>query len=181
MNRFDYIFFTGSTNVARVIHQSANQHLTPVTLELGGKSPVYIDDTADIYISAKRVLWGKCMNGGQTCIAPDYVLCSGRVEEKFIMAANGILQQWYGEDVQKSPDFCRIIDDKNFVRVSKLLEGANVVLGGHVDPVDRFIEPTIVSGVHLDDKLMQSEIFGPILPIVTVNNVEHALDIINKG
>lgn len=112
--KFDYIFYTGSSRVGRIIHAAANKYLTPVTLELGGKSPCYIDNTVDIAIAAKRILWGKFINNGQTCIAPDYLLCSKEIQTKFIAEAKRILDEWYGENYQQSPDLCRIINQANF-------------------------------------------------------------------
>lgn len=112
--KFDYIFYTGSSRVGRIVHAAANKYLTPVTLELGGKSPCYIDNTVDIAVATKRVLWGKFINDGQTCIAPDYVLCSKEVQQKFITEAKKILDEWYGENYQDSPDLCRIINQANF-------------------------------------------------------------------
>lgn len=113
-HRFDYIFYTGSTMVGKIIHQAANKYLTPVTLELGGKSPCYLDKTADITIATKRILWGKLMNAGQTCIAPDYVLCTREVQDKFVAEAKKILPEWYGQNVKDSPDLCRIVNQRNY-------------------------------------------------------------------
>lgn len=112
--KFDYIFYTGSTRVGQIVHAAANQHLTPCTLELGGKSPVYIDQTVDIPLATKRIMWGKLMNLGQTCIAPDYILCTKSVQEQIIAAAQDVLKQFYGDDVQQSPDLCRIVNANNF-------------------------------------------------------------------
>ncbi|VVD01072.1 unnamed protein product [Leptidea sinapis] len=113
-NRFDYIFYTGGTNVGKIVYAAATKYLTPVTLELGGKSPVYIDNTVDMEVTTKRILWGKFVNVGQTCIAPDYILCTKEVQNKFIEHAKKILKEWYGEDPQKSPDLCRIITSRHF-------------------------------------------------------------------
>lgn len=112
--KFDYIFYTGSSRVGRIIHAAANKHLTPVTLELGGKSPCYIDSTVDMAITARRVLWGKFMNSGQTCIAPDYVICSKEVQEKFVEEAKKVLEEFYGEDRLNNPDLCRIVNQAHF-------------------------------------------------------------------
>ncbi|XP_068620032.1 aldehyde dehydrogenase, dimeric NADP-preferring isoform X2 [Battus philenor] len=179
--RFDYIFYTGGTNVGKLVYAAATKHLTPVTLELGGKSPVYIDSTADIAITAKRVLWGKFINAGQTCIAPDYVLCSKEVQDKFVDAARDVLKEWYGEVPQKSPDLCRIINSRHFSRLQALLDASKdkVAIGGSSDPNDRFIEPTVLANVKDTDKIMEDEIFGPILPIVPVENAYEAIKFIN--
>lgn len=112
--KFDYIFYTGSTRVGQIVHAAANRYLTPTTLELGGKSPVYIDDTVNIEVATKRILWGKLMNLGQTCIAPDYILCTKAVQGKIIEASRNILKEFYGDDLQKTPDLCRIINAANF-------------------------------------------------------------------
>lgn len=179
--RFDYIFFTGSTAIGRIVHAAANKYLTPVTLELGGKSPCYLDKTANIEIATRRILWGKCVNSGQTCIAPDYLLCSKEVEEKFLIAAKKILKEFYGEDPKSSPDFGRIISDSHFQRLSKLISSGNVAVGGKTDPKERFIEPTILVNVKRNDPVMQEEIFGPILPIINVESAAEAVRFINEG
>lgn len=173
--KFDYIFFTGSPMVGKIVHQAAAKHLTPTTLELGGKSPVYIDNSVDIETAAKRILWGKCVNAGQTCVAPDYILCTKEVQGKFVEAAARILKQWYGENAQESPDLCRIVTDKHFARLVKFLEGTKIAVGGKTNAADRFIEPTILIDVKASDDVMQEEIFGPIFPIVTVNDVHEAI------
>ncbi|CAG2067372.1 unnamed protein product, partial [Timema podura] len=112
--KFDYIFYTGSTEVGKIVRRAANEHLTPVTLELGGKSPVYLDNTADLEMAVKRIMWGKCINAGQTCIAPDYLLCSKQVEKEFVSKAKTILKEWYGEKSKESPDLCRIVTDRHY-------------------------------------------------------------------
>nr|CAH7750706.1 unnamed protein product [Callosobruchus chinensis] len=178
--RFDYIFYTGNCQVGKVIHAAAAKHLTPVTLEMGGKCPVYIDQTADVEIVARRVLFGRFLNAGQSCIAPDYILCDKLTEQKFITAAKTILKEWYGENSKESPSYGRIINERHFNRIVKLLEGANIAIGGSHDIKDLFIEPTIVTDVKATDPLMQEEIFGPILPIVTTDNASLAIDFINK-
>ena len=119
--RFDYIFYTGSTNVGKIIHKAANKYLTPCTLELGGKSPVFIDDNCNLETAAKRILWGKMINTGQTCIAPDYVLCSKKTEAKFVKIANELVKTWYGENSADSPDLCRIITERHFDRLMTLM------------------------------------------------------------
>ncbi|XP_066260449.1 aldehyde dehydrogenase, dimeric NADP-preferring-like isoform X2 [Euwallacea similis] len=177
--RFDYIFYTGNTAVGKIIYAAAAKHLTPVTLELGGKSPVYLDDSADVYLAAKRIMWGKCLNAGQSCIQPDYLLCSEFIRDKFIQAAKTVVKEWYGGDAAKSPYFCRIINDNHFKRIQKLLQGKKVAMGGQTDATQRFIEPTILIDVKADDDVMQEEIFGPVLPILTVATPEEAIEFIN--
>lgn len=178
--RFDYIFFTGSSTVGKIVHAAAAKHLTPTTLELGGKSPVYIDDSVNMEVAAKRILWGKCVNSGQTCVAPDYILCTKDVQKRFVTAAGKILKEWYGEKPQQSPDLCRIVSDSHFTRLVKFLQNANIAIGGKTDTSDKFIEPTILTDVKPNDPVMQEEIFGPIFPIVTINNAYEAIKFIKS-
>ncbi|XP_066603647.1 aldehyde dehydrogenase family 3 member B1 isoform X2 [Prorops nasuta] len=180
-NRFDYIFYTGSTDVGKKVRCAANKYLTPVTLELGGKSPVYIDNTVDMEITVKRILWGKFINAGQTCIAPDFVLCSIDVQTRFIEEAKKLLKSWYTENPKESPDFCRIISREHFDRVLKNLPGNGILaVGGEHDSTDLYIAPTIFTDVKTTDPIMKDEIFGPILPIVTINNAYEAIQFINS-
>ncbi|KAK4874569.1 hypothetical protein RN001_013929 [Aquatica leii] len=179
--RFDYIFFTGSSKIGRIVHSAANKYLTPTTLELGGKSPVIIDNTANVDIAARRILWGKCMNVGQTCVAPDYLLCNKEVGQKFINSAKNVLNEWYGENAEVSPDLGRIINDNHFHRISNLIAPEKVVVGGKSNAEDRFIQPTILDDVHPNDKIMQEEIFGPVLPIVYVDDVKDAVKYVNSN
>ncbi|XP_075980879.1 aldehyde dehydrogenase type III isoform X4 [Anticarsia gemmatalis] len=180
--KFDYIFFTGGTSIGKIVYEAATKNLTPVTLELGGKSPVYIDNTVDIMVTAKRILWGKFINVGQTCIAPDYVLCTKEVQDKFVEAAKKVLREWYGDEPQKSPDLCRIVNNRHFSRLQALVDASRdkVAIGGSYDANDKFIEPTIVTNVTATDKIMQDEIFGPILPIVPIENAFEAIQFINE-
>ncbi|XP_039435479.1 aldehyde dehydrogenase, dimeric NADP-preferring-like isoform X6 [Culex pipiens pallens] len=177
--KFDYVFYTGSGRVGRIVHQACNENLTPCTLELGGKSPCYIDSTADIAIATKRILWGKFINAGQTCIAPDYVLCSKSVQKQFLEEARKILKEWYGTNPKESPDLCRIINQQHFQRLSAMIKGANVAIGGDMDSQEKYIAPTILVDVSSSDPIMQDEIFGPILPIVNVENAYDAIRFIN--
>ncbi|XP_043525083.1 aldehyde dehydrogenase, dimeric NADP-preferring isoform X4 [Frieseomelitta varia] len=178
--RFDYIFYTGSTTVGKIIRNAANKFLTPVTLELGGKSPVYIDNTADLEISVKRVLWGKCINGGQTCVAPDYILCTEEIQNKFIEKAKQILKEWYADNPKESPDFTRIINENHYQRLVKYLNNGKVAIGGVCDASERYISPTILIDVKPTDPVMQDEIFGPILPFININNAYEAINFINS-
>lgn len=177
-HKFDYIFYTGSSRVGQVIHAAANKHLTPVTLELGGKSPVYLDNTVDFETATKRILWGKFINVGQTCIAPDYIICTKEVEVKFLEQAKKILQEWYGDEPQRSPDLCRIINQNHFNRIQGLMKAGNIAIGGRVDVEERYIEPTILVDVKDTDLVMKEEIFGPLLPIYNVNNAYDAIEFI---
>ncbi|XP_063626834.1 aldehyde dehydrogenase, dimeric NADP-preferring [Cydia splendana] len=180
--RFDYIFYTGGTNVGKIVHAAAAKFLTPVTLELGGKSPVYIDSTADLEVTTKRILWGKFINSGQTCIAPDYILCSKEIQDKFVAEAKKVLKEWYGEDPQKSPDLCRIVNSRHFSRLQALVDASKdkIAIGGKYDAQERFITPTILTNVTGSDKIMEDEIFGPILPILPVQNAYEAIKFINE-
>ncbi|XP_054161358.1 aldehyde dehydrogenase family 3 member B1-like isoform X2 [Oppia nitens] len=181
--RFDYIFFTGSTSIGKIVAEAAAKHLTPLTLELGGKSPLYIDDTVpNLEIAWRRILWGKLLNAGQTCVAPDYILCTTKVQKTLINAAEKIIKEFYGEDPQKSPDFCRIVNTKHFERVAKLIDSSGKpVIGGQKDNTENYIAPTILVDVSPNDPIMSEEIFGPVLPIVNVSSEEEAINFINKG
>ncbi|XP_059224715.1 aldehyde dehydrogenase, dimeric NADP-preferring isoform X3 [Stomoxys calcitrans] len=178
--RFDYIFYTGSTRVGQIVHAAANKYLTPCTLELGGKSPCYVDKSVELNTAVKRILWGKLMNCGQTCIAPDYVLCSKETEVEFIKEAKQILKEWYGDNIKDSPDLSRIINKTNFDRLMGMMKHGTIAVGGNSNANELFIEPTIIVDVKPDDPVMQSEIFGPILPIVSVESAYEAIKFINS-
>lgn len=179
--RFDKIFYTGSLTVGKIINEAANKYLTPVTLELGGKSPVYIDSSADIPTTTKRLMWGKYINAGQTCVAPDYVMCTPEVQDLIVKEATKVLNQWYGDSPKKSPDLARIINDRQFQRLSGYLTGnGKVAIGGITDPVEKFIAPTILTDVQPTDPIMRDEIFGPILPIMCIANAHEAVEFINN-
>ncbi|XP_021257800.1 aldehyde dehydrogenase family 3 member B1-like isoform X2 [Numida meleagris] len=179
-NKFDYIFFTGSPSVGRIIMMAAAKHLTPVTLELGGKNPCYVSDKCDVQNVARRVAWGRFFNAGQTCIAPDYVLCSLEMQEKLMPALREAITEFYGSEPRSSPDFARIVGDKQFERVRALLSSGRVAIGGQTDEKERYIAPTVLVDVKPSDPAMQEEIFGPILIIVTVANMDEAIDFINS-
>ncbi|XP_060854195.1 aldehyde dehydrogenase, dimeric NADP-preferring isoform X2 [Rhopalosiphum padi] len=179
--RFDYIFYTGSTSVGKIVRAAANEYLTPVTLELGGKSPLYIDGTVNMDIAVKRIIWGKCINAGQTCIAPDYILCTRQIQNTFVEKAKQLLKAWYTDDPKNSPDFCRIVSEKHFVRLLDLMTNSgSIAVGGRNDKKDLYIEPTILTDVKPTDPIMKEEIFGPILPIVIVDNAYDAINFINS-
>ena len=165
--KFDHIFFTGSVSVGKLVMQSAAEHLTPVTLELGGKSPCIVDETADIALAARRVAWGKFVNAGQTCVAPDYVLCHPSVADEFIMEVERSIRALYGSDPVDNGELCRIVNERHFDRLAKLIEDSDTAIGGYHDRSVLKIEPTIVKNVRWDDAVMQEEIFGPILPVMT--------------
>jgi aldehyde dehydrogenase (NAD+) len=177
--RWDYIFFTGSTAVGRIVAQAAAVHMTPCTLELGGKSPCIVDETADLKVAARRILWGKFINAGQTCIAPDYLLVAESVWPALRAEMKASLRAFYGENPKASPDLARIINDRHFQRLSRMLVG-DIVVGGETDPAERYIAPTIIENVTLDHPAMAEEIFGPILPVITWRSWEEALSVIRQ-
>lgn len=184
--RFDYIFYTGSTQVGRIVGAAANVHLTPCTLELGGKSPAYVGDGIEgdkLRVVARRLLWGKFNNAGQICVAPDYVLCSAEVEARLTPVMEQILVEWYSENPEQSPDYCKIVSTRHTDRLLSLLASTKgrVVVGGSGDRGRQYIQPTLVTGVTPQDPLMQEEIFGPILPIVRVDSAKEAVLLVNRG
>jgi len=180
--RFDYIMYTGNSQVAHFVYEAAAKHLTPVTLELGGKSPVFIDETMDLDIVSRRLVWGKFTNAGQTCIAPDYVLCTEGLQSKLVESCQSTLKSFYGTDPAQSDSYGRIVNNRHFNRVKSLLDSTQgrKVVGGGMDEKTNYIEPTIVTDVKLSDPIMKDEIFGPILPIIGVKNMDEAIDIVNK-
>lgn len=174
--RFDHIFYTGGGRVARIVMTAAAQHLTPVTLELGGKSPCIVAADADIDVTAKRIAWGKFLNAGQTCIAPDYVLVERSVAPQLVAALKCWLTTFYGADPTISPDYARIVNEAHFDRLIALLADQRIVHGGRNDRQGRYIEPTLVSDPPPGSALMQEEIFGPILPVIAVDSIDVAID-----
>ncbi len=178
--RFDHIFYTGNGTVGRIVMQAAAKHLTPVTLELGGKSPVVVDQHVDLDVAAKRIVYGKFFNAGQTCVAPDYVLVHEAVHDALINKMAAAIREFYGEDPQKSPDLARIINARHHARVMKLIEGQSVVVGGKSDVGDLYIAPTILKDVAPDAPVMQDEIFGPVLPVLAMPSVDRAIRFVNE-
>lgn len=178
--RYDYIFFTGSTQVGKIVMKAAAEYLTPVTLELGGKSPAIVTMDADLELAARRIAWGKFLNAGQTCVAPDYVLVQEEVKEEFIQHLATCIQEFYGPQPANSPDFARIINDQHFVRLSALLTPNHVRIGGQTDATTRYIAPTILDHITWEHPSMQHEIFGPILPIIEFNTFEEAIEMVNR-
>jgi aldehyde dehydrogenase (NAD+) len=178
---FDHIFFTGSPEVGKIVMAAAAQHLSSVTLELGGKSPVIVDESAHIEKAAARVAWGKFINAGQTCIAPDYALVHESVREAFIAALGRAVANMYGADPAQSPDYCRIINRRHLARVQGLLAGAGtIVIGGTVDAGQNYIAPTVVTEVPAGAEIRREEIFGPVLPVFTYRDVSEAVDYVNR-
>ena len=182
--RFDHIFYTGNGHVGRIVMAAAAKHLTPVTLELGGKSPCYIDRDADIDVTVKRIAWGKWTNAGQTCVAPDYLLVHHHVYEAVVRQLGETIMQFWGKNPQQSKDYGRIVNARHHARLMKLLDdakssGAKVAIGGNADVSDRYLAPTLLTDVSADSAIMQNEIFGPLLPILKVDNSDHAIRFIN--
>ena len=178
--QFDHIFFTGSTHVGRIVMRAAAEHLTPVVLELGGKSPVIVADDADISVAANRIAWGKTFNAGQTCIAPDYVLVTEARRDELIDAVTEAWRSFFGDDIAQSPDFGRIVNAHHHQRLTSLIDSGVSVLGGEHDVDDLYLSPTIVIDPPVDSPIMTNEIFGPILPFITVKNVSEAIDFVNE-
>ncbi len=177
--RFDHIFYTGNGTVGRVVMAAAAKHLTPVTLELGGKSPCIVDRDADLGVAARRIAWGKFVNAGQTCIAPDYVLVHAAREQELIERLGSVIREFYGDDPQRSPDFARIVNARHVERLAGLMGSGQVALGGRIDPADRYVAPTVLRNVAPDAPIMQEEIFGPLLPVLTVADLESAIAFVN--
>ena len=179
---FDYMFFTGSEKVGKIVYEAAARKLIPVTLELGGKSPVIVDDTANIKVASERISFGKFTNAGQTCVAPDYILVQRKVKNDLIKALKKTITEFYGENIEKSPDFGRIVNQKHFNRLNDLIQihKDNVVFGGNSSKEDLYIEPTLLDNITNDNKIMKEEIFGPILPIITYDNFDEVLEIIQS-
>ncbi|MGV8945158.1 MAG: aldehyde dehydrogenase [Lutibacter sp.] len=174
-HRFDKIFFTGSIPVGRIIYQAAAKHLTPVTLELGGKSPTFVLADTDIKMTAKRIVWSKFLNAGQTCIAPDYILVDQSIEEKFLEALKNEIEASYKNKEDIDENYLRIINISHFDRLSKLIDQEKVCFGGHLNREKRFIGPTILKNVSFEDEIMKDEIFGPILPVISFNSLDEAI------
>lgn len=177
---FDHVFFTGSTAVGKKIMAAASRHLTSVTLELGGKTPTVVDESADIPTAARRIAWGKCINAGQTCIAPDYALVHERVLDQFIREYRMAVERMYPAGVAQTDDYCRIVDDRHFRRLDGYLadalgSGARIAYGGQTNAADRFVAPTLLTGVTADMALMREEIFGPLLPVLPFREPEEVV------
>lgn len=179
--RFDHIFYTGNGRVARIVMAAAAKNLTPVTLELGGKSPCIVDRDADMKITARRIAWGKFMNAGQTCIAPDYVLVHEQRQEELIRELGSVIKEFYGDDPKQTADYARVVNGRHFERLAALLDEGTVAIGGQTDAEQNYIAPTVLRDVPRDGKIMQEEIFGPILPVFSVSDVTEAIDIVNDG
>lgn len=178
--KFDYIFFTGGTSVGKLVYKAAAEHLTPVTLELGGKSPCVVDHDTHLDYTAKRIVWGKFVNAGQTCIAPDYLLVDKKIKPKLVEKIKHYITKFYSDNPQKSNSYGRIINDRHFQRLANYIQNGNVLHGGQTDPEQKFIAPTLIDNPDLQSPLMQDEIFGPILPIVEYEDIREAIDFIKQ-
>ena len=178
--RFDMIFFTGGKTVGREVLRHAAEYLTPVTLELGGKSPCIVDSTAKIRLAAKRIVFGKYLNCGQTCVAPDYILCDKRIRDELITAILAEIEKQFGKEPLKNPNYGKIINEKHFNRIQNLIDPAKVVCGGNARPETLQIEPTVMDQVTFEDAVMQEEIFGPVMPVLTFNSIDEVIRNVNS-
>jgi len=180
-NKFDHIFFTGSVKVGKIIYEAAARNLTPCVLELGGKSPCIVDKDADLDLAARRIVWGKLLNGGQTCVAPDYLLVHKQVKKQLLEKLIFYISKFYGKDPKNSPDFPRIINQSNYDRLKSLLIPEKIILGGVTDANENYISPTILDNISWDDAIMQEEIFGPLLPVLDFSDLDEIIhDIKNR-
>jgi len=179
--RFDHIFFTGSVRVGKIIAEQAARKLTSITLELGGKSPAIVDKNVSVDVTARRLIYGKLFNTGQTCVAPDYLLVHERVKDKLIESIKKQITDFFGENPQESESYGRIVDTRRFDVLVKYLEEGTIVCGGEHDRDDKYIAPTLIDDVTMDDELMKTEIFGPILPIITFSDIDEAIDIVKQN
>jgi aldehyde dehydrogenase (NAD+) len=179
-HKLDYIFYTGGGAVGKIVMKAAAEHLTPLTLELGGKSPCVVDKEIDVEKTAHRITWGKFLNAGQTCIAPDYLMLHKSVKESLIDRIKKTIIDFYGEDAKQSKDYGRIINQRHFTRLSKYLGDGDVILGGETDSKGLYIAPTLMESVSTEAGIMQEEIFGPILPIIEYSEIGEAVEFINN-
>lgn len=176
---FDMIFFTGSTNLGKTVMKAAAENLIPVVLELGGKSPCIVHKDANIPMAAKRIIWGKTINAGQTCIAPDYLLVHQDIKSELVQQMRKVLVDMFGQDLQKSPFYARIVSEKAFKRLETLMKDGKILLGGETDSEERFISPTLLDEIEPNDVIMQEEIFGPLLPILSFKEIHEVSSFIN--
>jgi aldehyde dehydrogenase (NAD+) len=177
--KYDYIFFTGSSETAKQVMKSAAENLTPVSLELGGKCPAIVNEDANIRLAARRILWGKHLNAGQSCVAPDYILVHARVKEQLVTEMKLCLEKFFGSDPSKSTDFCRIINPANLERLKNYLKDSKILHGGQTDPGTLYCSPTLIEGISLDHPALKDEIFGPILPIIEYKDLDKAIEFVS--
>ncbi|MDF2483842.1 MAG: NAD-dependent aldehyde dehydrogenase [Herbinix sp.] len=178
--KFDYIFFTGSVTVGKTVMRAASEHLTPVTLELGGKSPCIVDETANLELAARRIVWGKFLNSGQTCVAPDYLLVHHNVKEVLLKKLKKYIHQFYGDEACTNENFPKIINEKHFDRLLGLLEGEKIVIGGTFSRQSNQISPTVIDHITWNSPVMSEEIFGPILPVLEFSNLDEVITMVNS-
>jgi aldehyde dehydrogenase (NAD+) len=178
--KFDHIFYTGNGAVGRVVMRAAAENLTPVTLELGGKSPTIVDASANIAVAARRIAWAKYVNAGQTCVAPDYVLAHKSIANELVEAIRTSITEFYGEDPHASKDYSRVISPKHFSRLTSLISCGKVAIGGQSEQAERYIAPTVLVDVDQNSAVMQEEIFGPILPVLEVGSIDEAIGFVNS-
>jgi len=179
--RFDTVFFTGGPATGKLVMAAAAKHLTPVTLELGGKNPCIVDADADLGVAARRIVWGKFFNAGQSCVAVDYLLVDRRVKQELLSRIISTVRSFYGEDPSQSPDFARIVDELHFDRLARLLAAGEVLIGGTTDRAARYIAPTVIDGITGSEPIMEDEIFGPLLPVIEYGDLAEAIDFVNSG
>lgn len=173
--KYDYIFFTGSTDVGKQVMKAAANTLTPISLEMGGKCPVVVTEDANIPLSARRILWGKILNAGQSCVAPDYILVQKKVKAQLISELQSCMKDFFGTDPEQSPDYCRIINAANLDRLNRYLPGSQIICGGISTPETRYFSPTLVEGMNPDHPVLKEEIFGPVLPVIEYQELEEAI------
>ena len=178
--KFDYVFFTGGSNIAKIVMEACARNLTPVTFELGGKSPCIVDKDINVEYTAKRIVWGKFLNAGQTCVAPDYLLVHQDMKTQLIEWMGKYVEQFYGKDPHSSPDYSRIVNEIHFNRILGLLKEGNIILGGDSNKDELYIAPTIIDNVSLEHKVMQEEIFGPVLPVMSYDDLTQAISLVNR-
>lgn len=177
--KFDFIFFTGSTKVGKIIMKKASENLIPTVLELGGKSPCIIDSSAKIDLAAKRIVWGKFLNAGQTCVAPDYIFVHKKVKDNLVNSIKEEIQKQFGSNIKTNPDYPRIVNENSILRLKNYIKDENIILGGDIDVENRFFSPTLLLDVDFNSPVMQEEIFGPILPIIEYEDIYSVIDFIN--
>jgi aldehyde dehydrogenase (NAD+) len=178
--RFDHIFYTGSSRVGKIVMEAASHHLTPVTLELGGKSPCIVDTDVNLKYAARRIAWAKFFNAGQTCVAPDYILVDERIKGLFIEELKRQIHGFFGKDPSLSPDYARIINAAHFERLSSYLGQGAIIMGGQTKPEELYIAPTVMDHINMDAPIMTEEIFGPVLPVVPYNDIKEAITFVNR-
>jgi len=177
--KLDYIFFTGGTKIGKIVMEAAAKQLTPVTLELGGKNPCIVDHDVNVEHTARRIVWGKFFNAGQTCMTTDYLLADRDVKKELLESIRKTIKEFYGENPSKSPDYARIINEGHFKRLSGFLREGEIIIGGDTNPADHYIAPTVIDNVSPEHAIMKEEIFGPILPVMEYHKLDDAISFVN--